>query len=107
VLCADKGMIDIIKERYDVPEDFHPPNIPWLPICSEFVESWLELLEKLANPKSVLESPHNLSAKANGQLAHPFEPTEYISHMQKVKFGNESPLYILIIVVICSSHLSL
>jgi hypothetical protein len=85
VLCADKGMIDIIKESYNLPSDFQPPNIPWLPICSEFVESWLELLEKLANPKSVLESPHSLSAKANSQLSHPFEPSEYIRRMQKVK----------------------
>ncbi|XP_059469591.1 E3 ubiquitin-protein ligase HUWE1 isoform X4 [Neocloeon triangulifer] len=87
VLCADVSMVDIVKEKY-VLSNFHPPNIPWLPICSEFVESWLELLEKLVNPKSVLESPHSLSVKANSQLSHPFEPSEYITYMQKLAFDS-------------------
>ncbi|XP_065351363.1 E3 ubiquitin-protein ligase HUWE1 isoform X4 [Cloeon dipterum] len=88
VLCADMSMFDIVKDKYALPTDFHPPNIPWLPICSEFVESWLELLEKLVNPKSVLESPHSLSTKANNMLSHPFEPTEYITLMQKLAFDS-------------------
>lgn len=58
--------------------------MPWGTAVSEFIENWLELLEKLVNPKTVLDSPHALSAKANSSLQRPFDPLKYLVSMQRV-----------------------
>jgi len=51
----------------------------------EFLDSWLLLLEKMVNPKSVLESPHTLPAKPAGGFV-PFDPIKYLARTHKMAF---------------------
>ena len=51
----------------------------------EFLDSWLMLLEKMVNPKAVLESPHTLPAKPSGSF-HPFDPMKYLIRTHKLAF---------------------
>ena len=51
----------------------------------EFLDSWLMLVEKMVNPKTVLESPHSIPNKAKPP-AQPvtFNATQYLISTQKV-----------------------
>ena len=53
--------------------------------AGEFLDSWLLLLEKMVNPKSVLESPHTLPAKSTGSFK-PFDPMKYLARTHKLAF---------------------
>lgn len=50
----------------------------------EFLDAWLMLLEKMVNPKNVLESPHTLPSKLNQQGSPSFNPVLYLIHIHKV-----------------------
>lgn len=54
----------------------------------EFLDSWLILLEKMVNPKMILESPHTLPAKSPSQNSNyaPFDPVKYLINTQKQAF---------------------
>jgi E3 ubiquitin-protein ligase HUWE1 len=62
------------KEDDDVPDG-----------AGEFLDSWLLLLEKMVNPKSVLESPHTLPSKPTGTFK-PFDPMRYLARTHKLAF---------------------
>lgn len=51
----------------------------------EFLDAWLMLVEKMVNPKTVLESPHSIPNKAKPP-AQPvtFNATQYLISTQKV-----------------------
>ncbi|KAL8595169.1 hypothetical protein ACOMHN_013842 [Nucella lapillus] len=53
----------------------------------EFLDSWLMLVEKMVNPKTVLESPNSLPSKPKppAQPIH-FNPTQYLIATQKAAF---------------------
>ena len=51
----------------------------------EFLDSWLLLLEKMVNPKTVQDSPHTLPAKGIGNMK-PFDPMKYLSKTHKLAF---------------------
>jgi len=53
---------------------------------AEFLDSWLSLLEKLVNPKLILETPHTMSSKPDSNCA-PFDPIQYLIYMHKRAFG--------------------
>ena len=53
--------------------------------AGEFLDSWLLLLEKMVNPKSVLESPHTLPTKSSGTFK-PFDPMKYLARTHKLAF---------------------
>lgn len=53
----------------------------------EFLDAWLMLLEKMVNPKNVLESPHTLPPKLNQPGASSFNPVLYLIHIHKVMFS--------------------
>jgi len=53
--------------------------------AGEFLDSWLLLLEKMVNPKSVLESPHTLPTKLSGTFK-PFDPMKYLARTHKLAF---------------------
>ncbi|XP_076447673.1 E3 ubiquitin-protein ligase HUWE1-like isoform X2 [Babylonia areolata] len=61
---------------------------PELPEGSgEFLDSWLMLVEKMVNPKTVLESPHSVpKPKPPIQPVHFFNPTHYLIATQKAAF---------------------
>ena len=53
--------------------------------AGEFLDSWLLLLEKMVNPKTVLESPHTLPTKATPTYK-PFDPMKYLARTHKLAF---------------------
>lgn len=66
------------------PEDgLEHPDLP--DGTGEFLDSWLLLLEKMVNPKTVLESPHTLPAKPTGNFK-PFDPMKYLARTHKLAF---------------------
>jgi len=52
----------------------------------EFLDSWLVLVERFVNPKTVLETPHSLPSK-NGFLTKAllFNSNAFLGHMHKVR----------------------
>ena len=61
------------------PEDGLDADLP--EFTGEFLDSWLVLLEKMVNPKTVLESPHTLpktASKTTGGNYKPFDPLKYV-----------------------------
>ncbi|XP_025833004.1 E3 ubiquitin-protein ligase HUWE1-like [Agrilus planipennis] len=54
----------------------------------EFLDAWLMLLEKMVNPKAILESPHVVSSKSNSAAFKmtAFDPLKYLIQMQKLAF---------------------
>ena len=51
----------------------------------EFLDAWLMLLEKMVNPKNVLESPHILPSKASAGFK-PFDSLKYLIRTHKKAF---------------------
>ena len=52
---------------------------------SEFLESWLLLIEKMVNVKAVLESTHALPTHSTTPGFVKFDPVEFLAETQKVK----------------------
>lgn len=50
----------------------------------EFLDVWLLLLEKMVNPRAILESPHAINKVASMQK--PFDPYQYLSNIHKMAF---------------------
>ena len=59
------------------------PSIP--DGTGEFLDAWLMLLEKMVNPKNVLESPHILPNKPSGNFK-PFDSLKYLIKTHKRAF---------------------
>lgn len=51
----------------------------------EFLDTWLFLLERLVNPRTMLDSPHSLPAKSSQPGYQPFSPLKFLIHIQKVR----------------------
>ncbi|KAG5895091.1 hypothetical protein JTB14_023265 [Gonioctena quinquepunctata] len=49
-----------------------------------FLDAWLTLLEKMVNPKAILESPHVISSRPSHNYT--FDPLKYLIHIQKLAF---------------------
>lgn len=82
--CGGKVPVGEGLENPDLPEG-----------TGEFLDAWLMLLEKMVNPKMVLESPHTLPSRtavaiavgASGSAAVPtFNPVLYLIHTHKRAF---------------------
>ncbi|XP_059079512.1 E3 ubiquitin-protein ligase HUWE1-like isoform X2 [Tigriopus californicus] len=66
------------------PEDgLEHPDLP--DGTGEFLDSWLLLLEKMVNPKTILESPHILPSKPTPGFK-PFDPIKYIARTHRLAF---------------------
>jgi hypothetical protein len=50
----------------------------------EFLESWLSLIEKFSNPKTILDSQHMLLQRSLAPVNPDFELSDFLSHMHKV-----------------------
>lgn len=58
----------------------------------EFLDAWLSLLEKMVNPKAILDSPHVISSKSAVFKAISFDPLNYLIQIHKLAF--EAILYL-------------
>ncbi|BFZ10773.1 hypothetical protein BsWGS_13813 [Bradybaena similaris] len=65
-------------------EGLEHPDLP--EGTGEFLDSWLTLVEKMVNPKTVLESPHTLPPKNRATGLTPFNPVQYLITTQKAAF---------------------
>ncbi|XP_032242084.2 E3 ubiquitin-protein ligase HUWE1 isoform X2 [Nematostella vectensis] len=52
----------------------------------ETLDAWLVLIDKLANPKALLESPHSLPAVSNSDGFVQFKPVQFLIRVQKRAF---------------------
>ena len=69
------------------PEDGLDADLP--EFTGEFLDSWLVLLEKMVNPKAVLESPHTLpktASRTTGGNYKPFDPLKYLTRTHRLAF---------------------
>lgn len=63
----------------------------------EFLDSWLLLLEKMANPQALIDSPHSLPTKFDSRVYTnyvPFDPVQYLIRTQKVNLFYLLPFFI-------------
>ncbi|XP_015788441.1 E3 ubiquitin-protein ligase HUWE1 isoform X3 [Tetranychus urticae] len=70
--------------KVPIEEGLEHPNVP--DGTGEFLDSWLMLLEKMVNPKMVLESPHTMVTKTTQPNFVPFDPVEYLIKTHKKAF---------------------
>ncbi|CAK9823562.1 E3 ubiquitin-protein ligase HUWE1, partial [Anthophora retusa] len=62
---------------------------PNLPDCTgEFLDGWLMILEKMVNPKTLLDSPYAVSSKCSGmyKVYETFDPIKYLTEIHKEAF---------------------
>lgn len=58
----------------------------------EFLDAWLMLLEKMVNPKAILDSPHSMTSKSSGNTSlslrklFAFNPLLYLIQIHKLAF---------------------
>lgn len=54
----------------------------------EFLDAWLTLLEKMVNPKAILDSPHVISNKSSSSafISVAFDPLKYLIQIHKLAF---------------------
>jgi len=52
--------------------------------CIDFLDTWLLLVEKMVNPKLILDSIYPLPEKGNNSNSIKFNPTDYLKQMLKV-----------------------
>lgn len=51
---------------------------------AEFLDSWLMLIERMSNPKTILETPHVMPSKSSQTGYVPFSAVQYLIKAQKV-----------------------
>lgn len=52
----------------------------------EFLDAWLILLEKMVNPRAILESPHVISVSKTSRTKSEFDPILYLINVHKYAF---------------------
>ncbi|XP_037929563.1 E3 ubiquitin-protein ligase HUWE1 [Teleopsis dalmanni] len=73
--CTQKNILE--NSEYDV-KDFPDST-------GEFLDAWLQLLEKMINPRSILESPYSISKRfPHSQESVQFEPIFYLIQMHRL-----------------------
>ncbi|KAG8199864.1 hypothetical protein JTE90_015857 [Oedothorax gibbosus] len=78
------------QDTIEIGDGLEHPEFP--DSTGEFLDSWLMLLEKMCNPKTILDSPHILPAKTNQSGNNSFNPLHFLIHIQKRAF--ESVLHL-------------
>ncbi|KAJ1530610.1 hypothetical protein ONE63_005490 [Megalurothrips usitatus] len=73
-----------LSAGYTIPleEGLESPDLP--EGTGEFLDAWLLLLEKMVNPRAILESPHAINKVSSTQK--PFDPYQYLSNIHKMAF---------------------
>ncbi|XP_046484252.1 E3 ubiquitin-protein ligase HUWE1 isoform X1 [Neodiprion pinetum] len=72
--------------QFPLSEGLEHPNLP--DGTGEFLDAWLMLLEKMVNPKAILDSPHAVSSKNIGvyRVYETFDPIKYLTDIHKKAF---------------------
>ncbi|XP_043484818.1 E3 ubiquitin-protein ligase HUWE1 isoform X4 [Leptopilina heterotoma] len=72
--------------QFPLTEGLEHPNLP--DGTGEFLDVWLMLLEKMVNPKAILDSPHVISSKCTGvyKVYETFDPNKYLQDIHKKAF---------------------
>ncbi|XP_048511685.1 E3 ubiquitin-protein ligase HUWE1 isoform X4 [Athalia rosae] len=72
--------------QFPLSEGLEHPDLP--DGTGEFLDAWLMLLEKMVNPKAILDSPHAVSSKAIGvyKVYETFDPIKYLTDIHKKAF---------------------
>ncbi|XP_043493606.1 E3 ubiquitin-protein ligase HUWE1 [Polistes fuscatus] len=72
--------------QFPLTEGLEHPNLP--DGTGEFLDAWLMLLEKMVNPKAILDSPHVVSSKCTGMYDRyeVFDPIKYLTDIHKKAF---------------------
>jgi E3 ubiquitin-protein ligase HUWE1 len=68
--------------KVPLSEGLEHPDLP--EGAGEFLDSWLMLLEKMVNPRMVLESPHTMPNKSQQADFVPFDPVQYLIRTHRV-----------------------
>lgn len=70
--------------QFSLSDGLEHPNLP--DGTGEFLDAWLMLLEKMVNPKAILDSPHVVSSKCTGMYDRyeVFDPIKYLTDIHKV-----------------------
>ncbi|XP_055882443.1 E3 ubiquitin-protein ligase HUWE1-like isoform X4 [Biomphalaria glabrata] len=85
-----------MNRKLPLSQEHENPELP--EGTGEFLDSWLTLVEKMINPKAVLESPHTLPSKEKAPGCTQFNPVQYLISTQKAAFNavmnlwNKKPL---------------
>lgn len=58
----------------------------------EFLDAWLILLEKMVNPRAILESPHVISSKTSRQK-YEFDSTQYLINVHRFAYQSVMHLW--------------
>ena len=77
----------VVSRETPKPSSSNPDEHSTLPQGSEeFVNAWLSLMERLVNPKLIMDSQHTLPAPAEGAAnRNGFEPRKFLMNTQKVR----------------------
>lgn len=72
--------------QFPLTDGLEHPNLP--DGTGEFLDAWLMLLEKMVNPKAILDSPHVVSSKCTGlyKVCNTFDPIKYLTDIHKKAF---------------------
>ncbi|XP_076681578.1 HECT, UBA and WWE domain containing E3 ubiquitin protein ligase 1 isoform X3 [Andrena cerasifolii] len=71
--------------QFPLSEGLEHPNLP--DGTGEFLDAWLMLLEKMVNPKAILDSPHVVSSKCTGiYKVYEFDPIKYLTDIHSKAF---------------------
>ncbi|XP_012277229.1 E3 ubiquitin-protein ligase HUWE1 isoform X2 [Orussus abietinus] len=72
--------------QFPLSEGLEHPNLP--DGTGEFLDAWLMLLEKMVNPKAILDSPHVVPSKCIGicKVYEIFDPIKYLTDIHKKAF---------------------
>ncbi|KAG6803233.1 E3 ubiquitin-protein ligase HUWE1 isoform X1 [Apis mellifera caucasica] len=72
--------------QFPLSEGLEHPNLP--DCTGEFLDGWLMILEKMVNPKTLLDSPYVVSSKCTGiyKVYETFDPIKYLTDIHKEAF---------------------
>lgn len=74
----------------------HDESLETANIQAEFLDAWLSLLERMVNPKMVLETPHIMAPKSNSALGYiPFDAIQYLITVHKRAFNAIDYLWVM------------
>lgn len=71
--------------RYPYQTAMEQPELP--DGTGEFLDAWLMLLEKMVNPKMILESPHVIIPKSGERKVDNFCPKTFLFNVQRLGFA--------------------
>ncbi|XP_048739045.2 E3 ubiquitin-protein ligase HUWE1-like isoform X5 [Ostrea edulis] len=81
---AFEWALTVKKGKLDKNDGLEQPELSEQ--IAEFLDSWLMLIERMSNPKTILETPHVMPAKSSQSGYVPFSAVQYLIKAQKAAF---------------------